>query len=57
LFTDAGWFDLHNLPELPPKMRIARELIDWFIESRLAKGEQYTDSGSAQDTEVGKKDR
>jgi NAD+ diphosphatase len=39
--TDAGWFDVHNLPELPPKMSIARELIDWFIENRLAKGGQY----------------
>ena len=29
----AGWYDVNNLPELPPKMSIAREIIDWFIQS------------------------
>jgi len=29
--SKAGWFGVHNLPELPPKMSIAREMIDWFI--------------------------
>jgi NAD+ diphosphatase len=31
--SDAGWYDVNNLPELPPKMSIAREMIDWFIQS------------------------
>ena len=26
----AGWFAADSLPELPPKMSIARRLIDWF---------------------------
>jgi NAD+ diphosphatase len=29
--AEAGWYDASNLPELPPKMSIAREIIDWFI--------------------------
>ena len=28
---EAGWFDSAHLPEIPPKMTIARELIDWFV--------------------------
>jgi NAD+ diphosphatase len=28
----AGWFDVHNMPEGPPKMSIAREIIDWYIQ-------------------------
>jgi NAD+ diphosphatase len=31
--SDAGWYDANNLPELPSKMSIAREIIDWFIQS------------------------
>jgi len=27
----AGWYDADNMPEIPPKMSIAREIIDWFI--------------------------
>ena len=27
----ADWYDSLNMPELPPKMSIAREIIDWFI--------------------------
>jgi NAD+ diphosphatase len=30
--SEAGWFDAHNLPELPSKMSIARKMIDWFVE-------------------------
>jgi len=26
--TDAGWFSLHDLPQLPPEMSIARKIID-----------------------------
>lgn len=29
----ASWFDVHNMPELPSKMSIAREIIDSYIES------------------------
>lgn len=31
--TDAGWFSKHNLPQIPPKLSIARKLIDWFVYS------------------------
>lgn len=27
----ADWFYKHNLPLIPPKMSIARKLIDWFV--------------------------
>jgi NAD+ diphosphatase len=30
--SDAGWFDVDNLPELPSKVSIAREIIDWYIQ-------------------------
>jgi len=29
--SEAGWYDTNNLPEIPSKISIARELIDWFI--------------------------
>lgn len=29
--ADAQWFAADNLPQLPPKMSIARQLIDWFV--------------------------
>ena len=29
--ADAGWFSADELPSLPPKMTIARKLIDWFV--------------------------
>jgi NAD+ diphosphatase len=28
--ADAGWFAADALPQLPPRMSIARRLIDWF---------------------------
>jgi NAD+ diphosphatase len=28
---DAGWFTADNLPPIPPKISIARQLIDWFV--------------------------
>lgn len=28
--TDAGWFSVDRLPPIPPKISIARQLIDWF---------------------------
>tara|TARA_B100000315_G_C14503145_1_gene553282 strand:+ start:189 stop:503 length:315 start_codon:yes stop_codon:yes gene_type:complete len=31
--TDAGWYSVDSLPELPSKMSIARKMIDWFIQS------------------------
>lgn len=29
--VDAGWFHKHHLPQIPPKLSIARKLIDWFV--------------------------
>jgi NAD+ diphosphatase len=29
--SKAGWFSVDNLPELPSKVSIAREIIDWYI--------------------------
>ena len=29
--ADAGWFTADNLPSIPPKITIARHLIDWFV--------------------------
>jgi len=29
--VDAGWFTADNLPPVPPKISIARQLIDWFV--------------------------
>jgi NAD+ diphosphatase len=28
---DAHWFTANNLPKVPPKLSIARKLIDWFV--------------------------
>ena len=30
---DAAWFARDNLPQIPPKISIARQLIDWFVNS------------------------
>ena len=32
--TDARWFSAGNLPPIPPRISIARRLIDWFVETR-----------------------
>ena len=32
--ADAGWFPADDLPAVPPKISIARRLIDWFLEER-----------------------
>jgi NAD+ diphosphatase len=29
--VEAGWYTIDNLPQLPGKLSIARQLIDWFI--------------------------
>jgi NAD+ diphosphatase len=29
--ADAGWFAADALPDLPPRMTIARKLIEWFV--------------------------
>ncbi|ARV60994.1 NADH pyrophosphatase [Nostocales cyanobacterium HT-58-2] len=29
--AEAAWFSKHSLPQLPPKLSIARKLIDWFV--------------------------
>lgn len=33
---DAAWFSKDNLPGIPPKISIARQLIDWFSQHRGA---------------------
>jgi NAD+ diphosphatase len=35
--VDAGWFEADELPELPGKISIARQLIDWFVEKNQKK--------------------
>ncbi len=32
--TEAGWFSVSELPRIPSKISIARQLIDWFIERK-----------------------
>jgi NAD+ diphosphatase len=34
--ADAAWFNKHHLPQIPPKLSIARKLIDWFVSSSLS---------------------
>ena len=34
---EAGWYRAECLPNIPPKMSIARKLIDWFVENRNQK--------------------
>jgi NAD+ diphosphatase len=29
---EAAWFSKDKLPQLPPKISIARQLIDWFTQ-------------------------
>jgi NAD+ diphosphatase len=29
---EAGWFSADKLPNIPPRLSIARKLIDWFVE-------------------------
>ena len=36
--VDAAWFSKHNLPQIPPKLSIARKLIDWFISTDITSG-------------------
>lgn len=31
--SDAKWFDVDNLPELPSEISIARKIINWYIEN------------------------
>ncbi len=31
---DAGWYSADNLPPVPPKISIARQLIDWFVANK-----------------------
>jgi NAD+ diphosphatase len=32
--ADAGWFTADNMPPVPPKISIARQLIDWFADQQ-----------------------
>jgi len=38
--ADARWFGADALPELPPKMTIARRLIDWFSAGAVPPGDE-----------------
>lgn len=40
--TDAAWFDVNNLPELPAEYSIAREIIDSYIKTN--KPSMYTET-------------
>ena len=31
---EAGWYKFNNLPQIPGKLSIARQLIDWFVQKR-----------------------
>lgn len=35
--ADANWFTAGNLPPIPPKVSIARQLIDWFVAKQKLK--------------------
>jgi len=37
--VEAGWFSSHTLPSIPPRITIARHLIDWFLESHRTSDE------------------
>jgi NAD+ diphosphatase len=36
--SDAGWFTAVNMPEVPPRISIAREIIDWYLEGKPNRG-------------------
>jgi NAD+ diphosphatase len=36
--AEAGWFAADDLPKLPPRMSIARRLIDWFVAENHPRG-------------------
>lgn len=36
--ADAGWYSIENLPNLPPRISIARKLIDNFVEKNNKQG-------------------
>jgi NAD+ diphosphatase len=29
--ADAGWYKFNELPQVPPEISIARQLINWFV--------------------------
>lgn len=35
--SEAGWFGADDLPQIPSKVSIARDLIDWFLENQSRK--------------------
>ncbi len=36
--SEAGWYGVNNLPDLPSRMSIARVIIDWFIHGNSKSG-------------------
>ena len=39
--VDAGWFKADNLPAIPPRITIARHLIDWFVKKNSTAGPRH----------------
>jgi NAD+ diphosphatase len=35
--TEAAWYDVTNISEIPPKMSLSREIIDWYITSHSSR--------------------
>jgi NAD+ diphosphatase len=35
--AQAGWFSADNMPDVPPRLSIAREIIDWFVNQHSGK--------------------
>jgi NAD+ diphosphatase len=44
---DAGWYTADDLPQLPPKISIARAMIDDFVSQHGVDSEDQETSGSA----------
>ena len=43
---EAAWFSARNLPPIPPKISIARQLIDWFAENHsMPRSEKVASEG------------
>jgi NAD+ diphosphatase len=42
--VEAAWYSAQDLPKIPPKISIARQLIDWFVDNHSMPHSQRTDS-------------
>jgi len=50
--SEAGWYGMDNLPEIPPKMSISREIIDWCIAQYLVVDKDSTEIAGRRKTET-----